>query len=637
MKQSKFQALMFSTIGVSVAFAVVVLFNFVISRSPVRLDLTENQMHSLSDGTRQILERVAKSDTPVIVNFYASQKGNRLPPMEEVYARQVEDLLTGFANASKGMLRVKKFDPQPDSEEEDAARIDGVEPQANPQTGEPYYLGLSITLDPQKVAVPALSVQRDRLLEYDLARAVSQVLQTTKPIIGVMTPLPAFGTPSNPMMMRMGQQGSDPWVFINELKRDFDVQQVGMEVDAIDPKINVLVVIHPKDISDKAQFALDQFVLRGGRLVAMLDGMCLADNRNPNPMGFNMAGGSTMPKLLKGWGIEFDTAKVVADAQYSRELATQAGRPPAPAPAFLFLTKDAVAQGDAVFGQSDNILLPFAGAFTGKPADGLKQEVLIHSSKDSQLVDGMTAQLNGQKVMDDFNPSGIEYALAIRLTGKFKTAFPDGKPGDAKPADEAKDGEKKDEAKGDWLKESKAEGIVYLFGDSDLIYDPFCVQINRMMRLAMPFNGNLALGQNLVEQIAGDSSLIGARSRATVQRPFTVVLQKKAEAEKRFQAEIARFQKEADESGARISEIQSKKEGNQKFILSPEAKVEYEKLKKKQVEANRQLRNVRKELRQEVEALEFKSKLLNIVGMPVIVAGTGIGLAIARRRRTAAR
>lgn len=638
MKQSKFQALMFSTLGVLIAFGVVVLFNSILSRAPIRLDLTENRMHSLSEGTRQILERVGKSDTPVIVNFYASQKGNRLPPMEEVYARQVEDLLAGFANASKGMLRIKKFDPQPDSEEEDAARIDGVEPQVNPQTGEPYYLGLSITLDPQKVAVPALSVQRDRLLEYDLARAISQVLQTSKPVIGVMTPLPVFGAPSNPMMMRMGQQGSDPWVFINELKRDFDVQQVGMDVDVIDSKINVLLVLHPKDISEKAQFALDQFVLRGGRLVALLDGLCLADNRNPNPMGFNMGGGSSLPKLLKTWGIDFDTGKVVADAQFSRQLATQPGRPPSPAPAFLFLTKDAVAEGDAVFGQSDNLLLPFSGAFTGKPAEGLKQEVLVHSSKDSQLVDGVTAQLNGQKVMDDFNASGIEYALAIRLTGKFKTAFPDGKPGDAKPAEPAADGEKKEEKKGDFLKEStNGEGVVYLFGDADFVYDAFCVQVNRMLRMAIPFNGNLALGQNLVEQIAGDSSLIGARSRATVQRPFTVVLQKRAEAEKRFQAEIARFQKEVDDASARISEIQSKKEGNQKFILSPEAKVEYDKLKLKQVDANRQLRKVRKELRQEVESIEFKSKVINIVGMPLVVAGTGIGLALARRRRTAAR
>ncbi|MEI6342627.1 MAG: Gldg family protein [Verrucomicrobiota bacterium] len=631
MKQSKSQALLFSTLGVAIAFAIVVLLNFVFSRANVRLDLTEDGLHSLSPGTRQILSRVGQGDTPVTVNFYASLKGNRLPPMEEAYARQVEDLLSQFASAANGLLVVKKFDPQPDSEEEDAAKIDGVEPQMNQQNGEPYYLGLSVNLDPQKAALPALSVQRDRLLEYDLARAIAQVLQTNKPVIGIMTPLPAFGTPMNPMMMRMGQQGSEPWVFIGELKRDFDVRQVNMDVDSIDPAIKVLLVIHPKDISDKAQFALDQFVLRGGRLVAMLDGLCLADNRNPNPMGFNMGGGSSLPKLLKQWGIEFDTTKVAADARFSREI--DFGRGSQPAPSFLFLNRDAVSQADVVFGQTDNILLPFSGVFTGKAADGLKQDVLLHTSKDSQLVDGVTSQLNGRKVLDDFSPSGVEYALAIRLTGKFKTAFPDGKPAATKPDDQ----EKKDEPKADVLKESKEDGIVYLLGDSDFLYDPYCVRVDRMFRVAVPFNGNLSLGQNLVEQVAGDSSLIGARSRATVRRPFTVIQEKQAEAAKKFQAEIARFQKEVDEAGSKISQIQSRKEGNQKFILSPEAKAEYDNLVKKQADANRQLRKVRKDLRQEVEALEFNTKLLNIAGMALVVTGVGIALAVIRMRKTAAR
>lgn len=636
MKQSKFQALCFSTLGVVLAFAVVVLLNFVVGRiRNVRLDLTEDGLHSLSDGTRDILKRVAQGDTPVVVNFYASRKGNRLPPMEEAYARQVDDLLDGFVSASGGQLILKRFDPQPDSDEEDAAKLDGVDPQMNQGTGEPFYMGISITLDPQKVALPSLTVQRDRLLEYDLARAIAQVMQTNKTVIGVMSPLPVFGAAANPMMMRMGQQASDPWIFITELKRDFDVQPVAMEVESIDPKIEVLLVLHPKDISEKAQFALDQFVMRGGRLIAMLDGLCLADNRNPNPMGFNMGGGSSLPLLLKAWGIEFDTSKVVADAQFSREI--DFGRGPQPAPAFLFLNRDAVAPNDVVFGQTDNLLFPFSGVFTGKAVEGLQQEVLLHSSKDAQLVDGITAQLNGQKVMDDFSPTGVEYALAMRLSGKFKTAFPEGKPKAAPVADEAEADAAKEDAGGEHLKESTREGVVYLIGDADFLFDSYCVRIDRVFRVAVPFNGNLALGQNLVEQVAGDSSLIGARSRATVRRPFTVVQQKRAEAEKRFQSEVAGFQKEVDDASAKISEIQSRKEGNQKFILSPEAKVEYDNLIKKQTEANRQLRSVRKELRQEVESLQFWTKVVNIAAMPLLITGAGLGLAVARRRRTAAR
>jgi ABC-type uncharacterized transport system involved in gliding motility auxiliary subunit len=158
-----------------------------------------------------------------------------------------------------------------------------------------------------------------------------------------------------------------------------------------------------------------------------------------------------------------------------------------------------------------------------------------------------------------------------------------------------------------------------------------------MFRVAVPFNGNLSLGQNLVEQLAGDSSLIGARSRATVRRPFTVIQEKQAEAGKKFQAEVARFQREVDDAGAKISQIQSRKEGNQKFILSPEAKVEYDNLLKKQADANKQLRKVKKDLRQEVESIQFQAKVVNIAAMPIVITGLGIGLALYRRQRTAAR
>ncbi len=628
MNSPKLQTALYSTAGVVVMFVAIVGLNLAFSPARVRLDLTEDRLHTLSDGTRKILDRLKDSDTDVVVNYYVSQKGNRLPTQMETYARQVEDMLSEYRAQSGGRLVVKKFDPQPDSEVEDAAKLDGVEAQVNPQNGEPFYLGLSVALEPQKVTLPSLTPDRDRLLEYDLSRAISQVLQTAKPVIGVMSPLPVFGQQANPMMARMGQQGSEPWLFLNELKRDFDVQEIPMDSATIDEKVQVLLLIHPKDITDTAEYAIDQFILRGGRLVALLDALSLADNRNPNPMGFNMGGGSTLPQLLKSWGLEFDTTRVVADLQFTKEV--NFGRGPQMAPAFLFVNQKGINADDALFSQTDNLLLPFAGAFTGKPADGLTQEVLVRTTTDSQLVDGVTAQLNGRKIVDDFTASGSEYALAVRLSGRFKTAFPGGRPGAAAAGET-----NAPTAQG--LTESAGEGTVYLIGDSDFLYDPYCVQIDRMFRVAIPFNGNLALGQNLMEQLAGDSNLIGARSRASLRRPFTVVQEKEAEAQKRFQAEIARFQKEVEEAQQRISEIQSRKEGSQKFILSPEAAAELKKLQERQVVANKELRRVRKELRQEVESMQDRWKWINIALMPVVVSGAGIGLALARRRRTAAR
>ena len=297
MKQSKLQTILFSAGGVALVAVAVIGANLIISQVRARVDLTKDKLHTLSDGTKAIL---AKIDSPVQVRLYISQSKDRMPAALKTYAQSVEDLLAEFKAQAKGNLEIKKFDPEPDSEAEDSAKLDGIEPQML-QTGEALYLGVAIEYPPQKAALPFLSPQREKLLEYDLARALSQILTTTKPVVGVMSPLQIFGQPMNPMMMQMGrqQQGSEPWVFINELKRDFDVQQVGMDIESIDEKIKVLLVLHPKDISDKAQFALDQFVLRGGKLVAFLDALCLADNRQPNPMGFNMGGGSSLPKLLK--------------------------------------------------------------------------------------------------------------------------------------------------------------------------------------------------------------------------------------------------------------------------------------------------------------------------------------------------
>jgi len=272
------------------------------------------------------------------------------------------------------------------------------------------------------------------------------------------------------------------------------------------------------------------------------------------------------------------------------------------------------------------LLMPFVGAFTGKASDGLKMETILKTTTDAQLVDGLMADMNGAKTMDEFSPSGAVYNLAVRLSGKFKTAFPEGKPGDTNAA-----------TAGTLLKEGKSENTVYLFADADFIYDQFCVQIDRMFRVATPFNGNLPMIQNVVEQMAGDENLIGSRSRASVRRPFTVVQEMQAAANKKFQAEIAGFQKKVEEAQTKISGIQSKKEGNQKFILAPEAAAELKKVQEMQVTANKDLRRVRRELTKDIDSMENRYKWINIALMPVLVSAAGIAFAVSRRSKTAAK
>jgi ABC-type uncharacterized transport system involved in gliding motility auxiliary subunit len=638
MKEKKLDTLLFSTIGMVVMFVIVVAINLIASALNTRLDLTENKVYTLSAGTKAILSKI---DSPVEVSFYYSQSQPRMPAQFKTYAKRVEDLLAEFRQYSHGNLEIKKLDPQPDSEAEDSANLDGVEGQPI-ETGEKIYLGVSISLPPQKVALPFLAPNRERLLEYDLARALSQVLSTNKPVVGVMTPLQVFGMQMPPQMrMQMGGQNQDPWVFISELKRDFEVKQVPMDAEKIDDDIKVLLVIHPKEIKDTAQYAIDQFIMRGGKLIACLDPMCLADANRQNPMMPMPGGASNLEKLLKAWGIAFDTTKVVADMSSARKLVVRQGGQPEIVPTLLFLSDTGISKDDVVAQQIDEVLLPFAGVFTGTPVSGLKQTVLLKTTKNSQLVEPFISQMSPSKIVDDFKASDTSYALAVRLTGKFKTAFPDGKPEAAKPddkKDEKKDEKKSEDKAADTLKETKTDNAVLLIGDTDWLSDQFSVQVQNFFgqKIVQPRNGNLPLTQNIVEQFAGDQNLIGVRSRGTLNRPFTVVKEMQAQANARFQAEIAKLQKEADEANQKLSELQSKKEGNQRFFVSKEQQEEIEKFKKKRAEANKHLKLVRRSLAKDIESLELRAKVINIAGVPLLVAAAGIALALVRKQKTKA-
>jgi ABC-type uncharacterized transport system involved in gliding motility auxiliary subunit len=254
-------------------------------------------------------------------------------------------------------------------------------------------------------------------------------------------------------------------------------------------------------------------------------------------------------------------------------------------------------------------------------------------------VDGMMANMNPESIEKSFKSSGTSYALAIRLTGKFKTAFPDGAPKEAAGEEKKDDGKKAEEKKPETLKESKQDGVVVLFADSDLLYDQFCVQVQNIFgqRFITPFNGNLSLIQNLVEQMSGDSDLIAVRSRASISRPFTVVAQMQEEAQRKFRERETQLVEQVNETKRKLNELQTKKEGSQRFIMSPEQQQEIEKLRKEEAQANKDLKLVRKDLREGIDWLETKTKLINILAMPLVVVLAGLSVAYVKRSRTAAK
>jgi ABC-type uncharacterized transport system involved in gliding motility auxiliary subunit len=625
MKTKRLEPFLYSTIGVIAMLLILVAFNLIAAQFKQRVDLTAERAYTLSPGTRAIL---AKLDTPVQVRFYCTRNVSTMPVVLTTYAQRVEDLLDEYRQASKGKIEIQRLNPEPDSDAEDSARLDGVEGQPL-RSGERVYLGLSVSMLDQKQTIPFFAPDRERLLEYDISRAIARVMTTEKPSIGVMSSLPVMGQ-MNPTMQRQ-QRGQRAWALIDELKRDFNIKQVEVTADKIPDDIKVLLVIHPKAVSDTTQFALDQFVLRGGKLVAFLDPMCALD-RPPMQQGMMpQPSTSNLEKLFQAWGIVFDTSRVVADMEHVARL--QEG----PNPAVLALDEAAVNKDDVVTAEADNLVMAFAGALVGTPKEGITETILIKSSKRSQLVEAMMAQMMGAQIARDFAAGGVEYPLAVRLNGNFKTAFPEGKPAPSPTPGSPE--EKKPEEKAPSLKKSSQPTTVVLVGDADMIQDPLAIRELGTLtgqRLIIPSNSNLSFAQGIVEQLAGDSNLISVRSRASRERPFTVVQKLQADAEANYQSKIRELENSLAETQRKVNELQrTKGEDGQRFILSPEQQQELANFRKTEANVKGQLKDMRRQLRASIDSLENRIKWLNIAGMPAVVILAGFAFSMMRRKRAA--
>ena len=622
-QMKKYEAFLFSAVGLVALFIILVAFNYLASSAAVRADLTDGKLYTLSDGTRKILQKL---DGPVKLRLYVSQSDNAIPVQLRSFAQRVEDLVREFKAVAGPNLAIEKYNPKPDSDEEDAAQLDGVEPQTL-FTGEQFYLGLSVSRLDRKQALSNISQQRERLLEYDLIRAIARVANAERPTIGVMSAVPVLGEPVN-MMTR---QANEPWVLANELKRDFNVKSVSMNVEAIDKDINVLLVIQPRDIMESAEYALDQFVLRGGKLIAFVDPYMFFDQQ-PNPMMPNMPGqpgSSSLPRLFKAWGVNLDQGKVVADVTY----ASGAGQ--RYTPTVITLNKTALSKDDVATSQIDTLLLAFSGAFdVSKPAEGLKVTELARTSPNSMMVDNIVASVSGDAAMKGFAPDNKAKPLAMRLTGKFRTAFPEGKPAPFNP-----DKDKKPVETGPQLKEAAAENSVVLVADADMLADGAAVEVQNILgqRVVVPSNGNLALVQGMVEQLASGDDLMSLRSRASSFRPLTVVRQMESDAQKQYFGKIKELEDELQQTTEKMQKLRKQSGGTKSAqIMSAEQQAELDRFKKRVIETRQVLKELRKTLRQDAEALQFWTKVVNIAVMPVLVALFGIGFAVMRRRRAVA-
>ncbi|HJS78430.1 MAG TPA: GldG family protein [Burkholderiales bacterium] len=607
----KYEHLVYSAIGLVALFLLLIAVNFLVSRAPVRADLTEGDLYTLSPGTRKIL---ANLQSPVKLRLYISQ-GETVPVQLRSFTQRVEDLVREFKSAAGSNLIVERYNPKSDSEEEDAAQLDGIEPQQL-FTGEQFYLGVAVTQLERKQSIPTISPQRERLLEYDLVRAIARVGSTERPKIGLMAGLPVLGERFNPFT----RQSSEPWVLASELKREFEVKEVPLTAKEIDKGLNVLLVIHPRDVQPATEYALDQFVMRGGKLIVFVDPYAYFDQMPTMPGMPQMPSGSNLPTLFKAWGVQMDPGKVVSDVVFG------SGGGARYTPTVLSLNRTAFSRDDIVTGQIETLLYAFGGAFELKLPENLKATELVRSSPDSMLVDSMNATKSGDEATRNFKPSGNAMPLAVRLTGKFKTAFPEG----------LKEDDKKPAAAGTPALRESPENSVIAVADVDLLADGAAVDVQEVFgrKIVVPSNGNLAFALGMVEQFAAGDDLISLRSRAAAFRPLTVVRELEAEAQKQYFGRIQALEEEKQKTQARLQELQKAQGGPaaKSQILSAEQQAELERFKKTYIETNLALKELRKNLRQDAEALVFWTKLANIALMPLLVALAGLMVALIRRK-----
>ena len=637
-KETKLNVYANSLIGVVVIFIGIVLFNTITAQLKFKADLTEGDLFTLSEGSKKLLEDLKEEGdgSKLEIRFYLTQGEKGVPVFVSEHGRRIEDLLDQYQEYAGSNIELKKINPRRDTDEEELAVNDGIQLLNNA-----FYVGMAVSFLDTTEVIPFFDPAKSTTLEYDISRAIKNVLKLKedRQTIGVMSSLNVWGGPdaSNPMaMMNRGAQ-QPPWFFLRQLQQDFNVERLEATATEISDDIDLLLVIHPKNISDATEYAIDQFVLSGRKLIVFADPLALKDegnNQNPQMRIPGMGGASTLSRLFTKWGVNFENSKVVADFNFRLHQRDPLSRGRI-MPAYLALGKKAFNQEEIVTRDLGSIRMPYAGSFdVSNLATGLTAKELISSSDQAKLVDGMSSQFNGEKIMDSFltgsedgKPTGTnKFALAVKISGTFTTAFPDGKPGSSGEEEES-DEEKTTNS--NHLNESESENHVCLIGDTDLLSEEHFLIQQRFL-----LSQNVSFVQNIVDHF-GDDTLINIRSR-NQDRPYTTIMDLEKEAQSKFEDKLKKLEAEQQAILQEKTKLESTGKGENQFTLSidPEALKD---IQKKELEKRKQIREIRKELRSEIDLIQLQIKLANIVSMPALVIIAGIIFFVRKRKVTAAK
>jgi len=620
-----------------------------------RLDLTQDKLYTLSDGTKHILKNLKQ---PVTLRLYFSADAASQYPSIRAYADRVEDLLREYSALAGGKLSVRIINPEPFTPQEDEAVSYGLQ-GAPVNNGDTLYFGLVGTNQTDKQDVIAFFNQdREQFLEYDLTHLVDKLSNTQRTKIGLMTSLPLQFGPGGAMAAIQG--GAMPYELYQQIADTYDVEPIDLDTDKISDDISVLVIVNPSNLSDQTLFAIDQFVLGGGRALVFVDpyseigasaGMRQAASRQPGP---KIPDSSNLKKLLNDWGVDMPPHQVVGDlgrAQRVQMNDPSSGRKVVDYLIWVGFRDGDFSKDDVVTANLSSLNMASVGHLDRTAKATTNFEPLVSTSRNTMILDSakLRTQPQPDELTREFVSSNSSYTVAARISGNVTTAFPDGPPKAAEDTSKQDDADKSDDAaKADdkdaapttqYLKKSVEPINVIVVADTDLWDDKFWAQTQNFLgqRVMIPIADNGAFVINAIDNLTGSNDLISLRSRGTSARPFTLVESIRKDAEHQYLAKEQRLQDDLDQAKKRIAELQSQKPGDSgTALLSPQQQEEIDRFRGQMVVIRRQLRDVQHDLRKDIETLETWTKAVNIGFMPVVVLLIALSVAYTRRRRRTA-
>lgn len=621
----------------AVLFIAVTLFSNALL-SGLRIDLTENKLYTISQGTRNILANI---DEPINLYFFFSDRATENIQQIRMQAVRVRETLEEFAADSGNKINLQVIDPLPFSEEEDQASGFGLE-AASAGGGDSIYFGLAGTNSVGDTEIIRFfDREKETFLEYDLARLIHTLSNPKKPVIGLLSTLPM-----NRRFDMEARRMINPWVITSQVEQLFEVRQLDGATPIIDPDIDVLMLVHPKNLSTDTLYAIDQYVLRGGKALLFIDPNAEADipDADPsNPYAAMSANRMSQPgPMLNGWGVRLDLTRVVADHQLALQVTTQMGGSPVSHFGFLGMTAEQFNHTDVVTAALDSINVATAGAIDIVEDSGLTVEPLLRSSHDSSLMESEQFRFlpDPAALYNSFIPDEESHIIAARITGPATTAFPNGRPG-AENQDAEPDGESAgDNASTSHLSESDGPINVILVADTDLLSDRFWVQelpsmFGQRLHSAFANNGDFVI--NALENLTGSSDLISIRGRASYSRPFIRVQRLEREADERFRLKEQELQGELAETERKLSDLQSSRQDDNLLLLTDEQRAEIERFQQEKLRIRKELRQVRRSLDEDIERLGLILKVINIALVPFLLTLLALASVVIRRRQRARR